>query len=226
MCGRILEGWAGGAAARRWLVGVAVAVLALVFSGRAEAGPLYSIQTIDYPGAASTEARGINNHGHVVGRYFASDGGIHGSFYDGVAFQEIAFPGAYHTDAIGINDQGQIVGTYITSTPERQSVGFLFDAGQYTSIYGPGARWSRVPVAVRQKHGLVDNPAEFAPQSHPGFKVFPRADGGGQRPVQSECSGYRKRRPTLGGRRSWIESEWGGSRGWRLGWGPSVGDAQ
>jgi uncharacterized membrane protein len=95
-------------------------------------------EVIDFPGAASTEVRGINNLGHVVGRYFAADGSIHGFFYDGAEFREVAFPGAYQTDAIGINDQGQIVGTYVTSTPDRQSVGFLFDAGQYAPILGPG----------------------------------------------------------------------------------------
>jgi probable HAF family extracellular repeat protein len=137
MCGRILAGWA--AAARRWLLGVPAAVVVIMSSGRAEAAPLYSVQTIDVPGAVRTEARGINNHGHVVGSFEAADGTVHGFLYDGATYHTLSYPGAIQTDANGINDAGQIVGSYfngIEATPTGG--GFLFESGAYSPVAGPG----------------------------------------------------------------------------------------
>jgi hypothetical protein len=74
----------------------------------------FGFTTIDYPGAYSTAAYGINSLWLVVGSY--SDGAkYHGFTYDpdsGV-FASLDFPGgSAGTRAYGINDPGQIVGIY------------------------------------------------------------------------------------------------------------------
>jgi hypothetical protein len=80
--------------------------------------------TINYPGAASTQARGINSPGEVVGSYVCtstcvnpvngdvSAAGTHGFLLQQRAFTRIDVPGASATIARGISDQGTIVGQY------------------------------------------------------------------------------------------------------------------
>src|SRR5579863_2980656 len=72
--------------------------------------PGYS--TIDYPGATSTSAWGINNRGEVVGVYSLPDKSTHGFLWSGGQISSIDFPGATGTDAWGINSRGDIVGDY------------------------------------------------------------------------------------------------------------------
>src|ERR1044072_881070 len=68
---------------------------------------------IDYPGAVSTQASGINNHGDIVGSYALADKSNHGFLLtsDG-NFTSIDFPGAAYTLAVGIGPRGDIVGEY------------------------------------------------------------------------------------------------------------------
>jgi len=87
--------------------------------------------TIDYPGADSTQALGINNNGDIVGLYTLG-GQTHGFLYKAGTFSSIDVPGAIQTVAQGINDSGLIVGFY--SVPFRDGVGFLFDGTTFTDI--------------------------------------------------------------------------------------------
>ena len=80
--------------------------------------------TINYPGATSTQARGINNPGEVVGTYVCtspctnpitgevSTAGTHGFLLQGRIFTRIDVPGASATIPRGIGEQGIIVGQY------------------------------------------------------------------------------------------------------------------
>ena len=87
--------------------------------------------TIDYPGADSTQALGINNNGDIVGLYVQANA-THGFVYTAGTFTSIDVPGATQTVARGINDSGLIVGFY--STQSKDGVGFLFDGTTFTDL--------------------------------------------------------------------------------------------
>lgn len=77
--------------------------------------------TIDVPGAAFTEAAGINPQGDIVGFYTAGTAD-HGFLLHEGTFTNIDVPGASLTQALGINPRGDIVGSY---TAGGTSHGFL-----------------------------------------------------------------------------------------------------
>jgi probable HAF family extracellular repeat protein len=83
---------------------------------------------IDFPGAASTLAWDINNHGRVVGFYFATNGSVHGFLWQKGEFTAIDIPGAVATFVYGINSAGDIVGKYDDTT---RSHGFLLHWRDY-----------------------------------------------------------------------------------------------
>ena len=87
--------------------------------------------TIEVPCATLTQARGINNHGHIVG-----SGGTHGFLLDHGSFTTIDVPGAALTYARGINNRGQIVGRYEAGGNIHA---FLLDDGSFTTIDVPDA---------------------------------------------------------------------------------------
>lgn len=97
-----------------------------------------TVTTIDYPGAQSTIARGINDAHKIVGYYRdAQDGTQHGFVFDQTNFAPINFPGAVNTFPTGINDSGDVVGYYTAMGSDGQyhDHGFLYDhAGQFTTI--------------------------------------------------------------------------------------------
>ena len=78
------------------------------FAGNSTLGPF---TTIDVPGAAFTEAAGINPRGEIVGFYIAGTAN-HGFLLHEGAFTTIDVPGASSTMAFGINPRGDIVGRY------------------------------------------------------------------------------------------------------------------
>ncbi len=138
MCRLIGAGWAVLAKRRSRFVGLLSLIVTALGPNLADAAPLYAIQTIDVPGAVRTEARGVNNHGHVVGSYEAADGAVHGFLFDGAAYHTLSYPGAVQTDANGINDSGQIVGSYhVAVDGSNVARSFLLDGAAYSSIGRP-----------------------------------------------------------------------------------------
>jgi uncharacterized membrane protein len=73
--------------------------------------------TLDYPGAAFTQALGLNNKGDVVGFYMDSVGNSHGWTYNvggTKQFAQLDDPNGIGTSLLnGINDIGQVVGFYV-----------------------------------------------------------------------------------------------------------------
>jgi probable HAF family extracellular repeat protein len=109
----------------------------------------YSYTTIDFPGAYSTGAYGINNSGQIVGQYFDLHLMTTRSFLDTAgSFTTIDFPGARQTQASGINNAGSIVGEYVDQGGVFH--GFLYQAGSYTSLDYPNA-------TLTQANGINDD---------------------------------------------------------------------
>jgi hypothetical protein len=130
----------------------ALVVLFLFISARAMGAdiPGLKFSPIDFPAARTTEARGINNLGQVVGSWEDPDTrSAHGFVLGAGVYTSIDVPGALHTVAYDINDNGDIVGTFEVTGADGtiQVHGFLLVSGQFTTITVPGA-------AVTQATGI------------------------------------------------------------------------
>ena len=66
---------------------------------------------IDFPGASSTLAWGINNRGDISGQY-VKDGVTHGFKLAGGQFSTLDYPGSGYTQVYGINHRGDVAGLY------------------------------------------------------------------------------------------------------------------
>jgi probable HAF family extracellular repeat protein len=92
--------------------------------------------TLDVPGTVTTEARGINNRGQIVGFSLGTAiGEQHGFLYSRGRFTQLDVPGASATAAEDINNTGQITGGFSTVT---QGHGFLDTRGSFTTFDVPG----------------------------------------------------------------------------------------
>ena len=96
------------------VLSLAVLLLACAQLALAQAGGTYT--TLDFPGAVSTAAMGIDTAGDIVGGFVDGSGLTHGFLLSGVVYTQLDCPGANRTVAYGINDVGQIVGSTETST--------------------------------------------------------------------------------------------------------------
>lgn len=106
----------------------------------AVSGHQMTCRSIDYPGAGSTQAWGINSRGEIVGTYVI--GGVtHAFLLDKDGFRSIDYPNADSTYANGINVWGHIVGGY---TVAGVTHGFSLSKGKYTPIDYPGGMSSEV----------------------------------------------------------------------------------
>ena len=127
--------------------------------------------TLDYPGATSTQARGINNPGDIVGSFVCAaacvnpltgevtPAGAHGFFLSDGIYTRLDVPGASLTLARGISEQGIVVGQYTTAGVQHA---FLYSEGTY--IY---------PIDVPAE--LFDNPS--SPRRHTlGVGISPQGD--------------------------------------------------
>jgi uncharacterized membrane protein len=114
---------------------VMLLVIAVLWPGHSSAQS-YTFQSIDFPGATSTYAFGINNSGEIVGSYYD---GIRSFAWklDSGTFSVIPMPASTtNSQAHGINDSGQIVGVY---SNESGHSGFLTDLAIFQTIARPGA---------------------------------------------------------------------------------------
>src|SRR5713226_2936192 len=100
-----------------------------------------SFTAIDFPGAASTQAWGINQSGDIIGNYVSADKSNHGFLKSRGAYSSIDFPGASYTEANGISPQGDVIGDYATTlTGSGPHHGFVLSRdGIFTTIDYPGA---------------------------------------------------------------------------------------
>jgi len=111
----------------------------LLFLCAAAAGAESRFTLIDYPGASSTQAWGINARGDIAGYYTGADNNSHGFLLNGGHYTAIDYPGAAVTLVNAINPQGDVVGEFgaTATSPHR---GFRLGAdGVYTAFDFPGA---------------------------------------------------------------------------------------
>ena len=125
------------------VVAVAAVSIGIVGASSAQAITVEAFvpTTIKYPGATSTQARGINTPGEVVGTYACTSScvnpvngevsvaGTHGFLLQAGAFTRIDVPGASVTIPRGIGNQGIIVGQYTTAGVTH---GFTYADGVWT----------------------------------------------------------------------------------------------
>ena len=109
--------------------------------------------SIDFPGAKSSEALGINDEGDIVGDYKLVNkasccfpGQTHGYVLSGGTFTAIDVPGSTLTYVSGINPRGDIVG----ATSIGKSLGYTLIDGVFTTYdASPNATFT---------NGLGNNP--------------------------------------------------------------------
>jgi hypothetical protein len=116
--------------------------------GTAEAEAItYTFTSLDYPGAVTTGAYGVNDQGHVVGLHqTASDatlGIARGFVFDGASYQEVTVAGCDQAMAFGINNADEVVGVCQTANGVH---GFLksLSTGEEAIYNAPGATGTRL----------------------------------------------------------------------------------
>src|SRR5262249_55813195 len=102
--------------------------------------PVYNYTILDDPSSVgfTTNAKGINSAGQVVGHY-DNNSGEHGFLYSSGTYITIDDPLATGLiEAVAINDTGLIVGHYLSNNSTH---GFIFNpsTGKYSTIDRPGA---------------------------------------------------------------------------------------
>jgi hypothetical protein len=123
------------------LMSVAPAALAATFT------------TIDFPGAITTDATGINSSGEIVGFYTDGAGTTHGFRRSAGAFAAIDYPGAISTFAIAVNSRGDVAGFFLDVSGQWH--GFVVSDGSYFVQDYPGATTGTFTLGISANATLV-----------------------------------------------------------------------
>ena len=115
-----------------------------------------------------SDARGVNNHGQIVGEFLTPDGtSFHGFLYNEGIVTDIGSPGSPQTTAFAINDQQQVVGTtfvpYQTTCPDGPCVqykehAFFYQDGtlaDLNSLIPSGSGWELSWAFDINNHGRI-----------------------------------------------------------------------
>lgn len=138
----------------RTLLRIVFGCLALTSLGAAQTS--FKYVSINFPGAYSTQANGINNGGEIVGTYMKSactgTCATRGFKYAGGKFTSINFPGAFSTSVNGVNDYGDVVGTYLNTAGDVIGHGFLLlHTGHFETLDLSGVSQSNTtPLAINK----------------------------------------------------------------------------
>ena len=142
-----------------------VAATCLLFTGAMFAqinSPTFRYVAINFPGAFSTDATGINNFGEIVGFYqqgtncnsaFPSPCRTHGFKLVNKQFTAINVSGALNTTVNGVNDGGDVVGVFETTTHVMH--GFLLHHTGQLQIISPPSPLFGAPEAVNNSLVVV-----------------------------------------------------------------------
>lgn len=103
----------------------------------------YTFTSLDYPGGTLTTARGINNHGMIVGAY-RGDPPRHALLIKRGKFLPLApktLLATTNSEAFKTNDRGDVVGAFVSD--DGLTHGFLWSQGVLTTLDFPGANFTR-----------------------------------------------------------------------------------
>jgi hypothetical protein len=134
---------------------------------------------IHFPGAAYTQAWGIDNRGRVVGGYLGADGVSHGYLWQEGRFTTIDGPNGTGATLTGINDRGDMIGLYLDPAKPGTVAGFLLRKGRYTTFAAPGANFT-VPLGLNNRGQIVGTTSVAVPGAgvaYHGFVLRRGADG-------------------------------------------------
>jgi uncharacterized membrane protein len=158
----------------------------MLFAFVACASAQLTFTSIDFPGGTLTTARGINNHGDIVGAYRINPPRHalliqQGTF---LALDPNGVLGTNYSEAFKSNDRGDVVGQYIGD--DGATHGFLLRQGSLTTLDFPGAS-DTVPFGINESgtiagewdlvaadgtllayHGFVWNRGVFTQVDYPG----------------------------------------------------------
>jgi hypothetical protein len=113
---------------------------------------------IRIPGAMSSTASGINNHGAIAG-FYTGRGGVTRGFLLGPHGRliRLAAPGASSTMAFGVNDFGKVVGTYMKGNGNNaKSFGFTWSQRTgFRTINAPQGRGATTLNGINDAGDLV-----------------------------------------------------------------------
>lgn len=141
----------------------------------------YRFQTVDFPGAAYSQAYDVSDGNKTVVGFTLYDprSTPHISFtFKGTKYKTVSIPGSSDNGLTGINHSGQMVGFYTDSSGNLH--GFRDDSGNVTSIDYPGAvfteaidindsglvaGWFGDPTTA---HGFTYNGSKFTKIDYPG----------------------------------------------------------
>jgi probable HAF family extracellular repeat protein len=126
---------------------------------------------INVPHATFTAARGVNNHGIIVGSFGATSSETEGFVTQTKGFEVIAISGATYTDASGINDSDLVVGNYIPSGANSSSNGYVWN-------FQTGSKTLDYPDSQSTSINAVNNADQMTGQTSPPFiSAFLYSDG-------------------------------------------------
>jgi probable HAF family extracellular repeat protein len=143
---------------------LSLAVLLLAFAWPALAQGTYT--QIDVPGAAGTNAFGIDTAGDIVGFYEDVSFNIHGFLFSAGMYNTIDYSGSQYTYLYGLNDLGQIVGY-----GQNPVIGFMYDVltQTFTTISYPRAN-DTFPYKINNA-GIIVGSLDYRLNESPGFEL-------------------------------------------------------
>ena len=118
---------------------------------RATGAPV-ALTTLDFPGAKTTLAYGINANGDVVGTYVDTNSKNHGFLLTAGLYSSIDPPGSLFTEARGINEDGDIVGDFVASDGKLH--GFFLGREGFKDISVSG-HLNTIPVKISSEGVIV-----------------------------------------------------------------------
>jgi len=149
----------------RTCAAIAILPFFLVVAAMAQIQPAScQFQLLDFPGAQSTEASGINNFGVVVGSYVVHAPARSGFVFHQGQFVTYTVPGSNSTSLFGINSLGWMVGSF--RDQNLHSHGFLLRNRQLLKFDAPHAQET---VATGINDGGVIVGSYFDGTSNHGF---------------------------------------------------------
>jgi len=163
----------------RTCAAIAVLPLLLVVAAMAQIQPAScQFQLLDFPGAQSTEASGINNAGIVVGSYLVRAPARLGFVFHQGQFVTYTVPGSSSTSLFAINNLGWMVGSY--RDQNFHSHGFLLRNQQLIKFDVPHAQ-ETIATGINdfgvivgsffdgaRNHGFVKIGSAFITLNYPG----------------------------------------------------------